>query len=311
MEKIIERVDRKLILKELSEDRFTRKTNNGSNHLYIITAHNAPHVMQEIGRLREITFRKAGGGTGKGIDIDAYDIAEDPYKQLIVWDPEAEEIIGGYRFFQCKGICDPNIMLATSRLFEFSQKFIDEYLPYTIELGRSFVQPDYQSSGKGRKSLYALDNLWDGLGALVVDYPEVKYFFGKVTMYRHYNSIARNSILYFMNKYFADTEGLLRPFHPLNLEIEKKEMKDIFDGESFQEDYKKLSQVVRNLGETIPPLINAYMNLSPSMRTFGTVLNPHFGNVEETAIMITINDLYKAKVDRHVNTYTPGNGNDD
>jgi hypothetical protein len=308
MKPIIHAVPREELEKELTEKKFIRVTNKSENELYIITAHDSPNVMREIGRLRELTFRAAGGGTGNEIDIDAHDTAENPYHQLIVWDPDKEEILGGYRFLICKkkdGItCSPTD-LASRHLYDFSDKFITDYLPHTIELGRAFVQPAYQSTSLHSKGLFALDNLWDGLGALVIDNPEMEYFFGKVTMYPNYNQRARNLILYFLEKHFSDDENLVVPKEPLEIKMDREEMKRIFDGKNYMEDYRILSQTVRAFGENIPPLINAYMNLSPSLKTFGTVLNQSFGNVEETAMMITINDLYKQKVERHIVNYFP------
>lgn len=306
MKNIIAPVSKEKLMAELTPDKLMRKTNKGDNEIYIITHQDSPNVMLEIGRVREITFRDAGGGMGEEVDIDEYDICPDPYKQLIVWDPQAMEIIGGYRYILCSHLPvdeTGNVHLATTQLFNFSDKFIKEYLPYTLELGRSFVQPHYQSSKAGAKALFALDNLWDGLGALSVDHPEIKYFFGKVTMYTHFHTKARNLILYFFQKYFNDTENLVTPYHPLDLGINTQEMERIFNGGSYKEDYKILSQKVREFGENIPPLINSYMNLSPSMKTFGTVINNHFGNVEETAIILTISDIYEAKMDRHIETY--------
>lgn len=308
MKEIVPPIDRGLIEKELTKKKFVRKTNNAGNELYIITAHDSPYIMREIGRLRELTFRTAGGGTGKDLDIDKYDTQEDPYRQLIVWDPLAKEILGGYRYhIYSKEIIEKYGAenLATARLFNFSEHFCNDYLPHLIELGRSFVQPAYQSTSRQSKGIYALDNLWDGLGTLFINNPDKKYFFGKVTMYQNYNKRARNLILFFMDKHFPDNDKLVWPIDPIDTDIDTAEMNKIFTGKSYIEDYKILSQKVRAFGENIPPLINAYMNLSPSMKCFGTVLNPHFGEVEETALMITINDLYKAKVERHISNYNP------
>ncbi len=293
---------------ELTNERFIRKTNKAGNKIYIINAGNAPNTMREIGRLRELSFRAAGGGTGLDCDLDEYDTGENSYQQLIVWDPEEEAILGGYRFLICgTGNCmkKGNVRLATSKLFDFSDEFIQDFLPHMIELGRSFVQPKYQSSQLRRKGLYALDNLWDGLGTLMLDYPEKKYMFGKVTMYLHYHQMARDMILFFLNKHFPDYDELVIPKNPLKMATDRAKLTAIFIGQEYSEDYKILSKEVRSCGENIPPLINAYMNLSPSMRTFGTVLNQGFGDVEETGIMITLNDLYKAKVMRHVMNYMP------
>lgn len=309
MKDIVAPMPREAIIAELTPEKLLRKTNKGANEIYVITYHDSPNVMHEIGRLREITFRDAGGGTGKEIDIDQYDTNENPYQQLIVWDPDAQEILGGYRYIMCANLPvdeTGDVILATSRLFHFSEDFKKNYLPYTLELGRSFVQPAYQSSKAGAKALFALDNLWDGLGALIVDHPEMKYFFGKVTMYSHFHTGARNLIQYFFRKYFLDRDDLVLPKKPMELNMDITALDKTFNGGSYKEDYKILTQQVRDFGENIPPLINAYMNLSPSMKTFGTVLNDRFGDVEETGIILTIKDIYEAKKDRHIETYVRG-----
>ena len=297
MKLLIEPVSRDLIQSELTQERFLRDTNNAGNKIYIITAADSPNTMQEIGRLRELAFRDAGGGTNEEVDIDELDLAEDGYKQLIVWDPNAKEIVGGYRFIVSHSEYPEN--LSTEHYFRFSDRFRKEFLPYTIELGRSFVQPHYQGSRENPKGIYALDNLWDGLGALIVQNPDMKYFFGKVTMYGDYNREARNMLIYFLRKYFPDKENLVEPIHPIELNIDTEKMASIFTGRDFAEDYKILSREIRSRNETVPPLINSYMNLSPTMRVFGTMCNPDFGNVEETGILITIDDIYPRKSERH------------
>jgi len=308
MKDVIPPVPLEALKEELNQERFVRKTNKAGNKIYIINAENSPNTMREIGRLRELSFRNAGGGTGLECDLDSYDTGENSYQQLIVWDPDDSAILGGYRFHICdlnKCIKNGEVKLATSKLFNFSDEFVKKYIPHMIELGRSFVQPKYQSTALRRKGLYALDNLWDGLGTLVLDYPNKKYLFGKVTMYLHYHQMARDMILFFLNKHFPDNEGLVTPKESLNMATDRAKLTAIFTGQNYEEDYKILSKEVRACGENIPPLINAYMNLSPSMKTFGTVLNKGFGDVEETGIMITVNDLYKAKVERHVLNYVP------
>ncbi|MBD1425953.1 GNAT family N-acetyltransferase [Sphingobacterium arenae] len=307
MQEIIPPVDRALIKAELTPDAFVRYTNNGNNEVYLINYHTAPHIMREIGRLREVTFRGAGGGTGLPLDIDENDTSEFNYDQLIAWNPEEEEIIAGYRVIKCLDAVDKNgdLHLSTAHYFHFSDKFKKEFLPYTLELGRSWVQPRFQPSIDNRKGLFSLDNLWDGLGALVVINPDVKYLFGKVTMYPHYNETARDLLIYFMEHYFPDKDQLVVPFEHLNLKYKTDITSFIgmFDNLTYKEGYKLLNTKVRELGENIPPLINTYMNLSPTMRTFGTALNDEFGEVEETGIMITLADVYPAKKERHMITY--------
>lgn len=307
MEEIIKPINKELLKAELTEDKRLRMTNKSNNQIYIITYKNAPNVMKEIGRLREVAFRAAGGGTGLSMDIDEYDTMENPYKQLIVWNPEAEEILGGYRYllgtdvrFDEQGT--PN--LATSHMFHFSEFFIKEYLPQTIELGRSFVTLEYQSTRAGSKGLFALDNLWDGLGALTVVMPSVKYFFGKVTMYPGYHRRGRDMILYFLKKHFMDKDELISPIEPLKMETDEKELEDLFNKDAFKEDYKILNGEIRKLGYNIPPLVNAYMSLSPTMRTFGTAINREFGDVEETGILIAVDEILEEKRMRHIQTFT-------
>ncbi|MCJ7446936.1 MAG: GNAT family N-acetyltransferase [Bacteroidales bacterium] len=306
MEPIVSQLPKDQIVAELTKEKLLRRTNNGNNEVYVFDNNNSPSLMHEVGRIREMTFRHAGGGTGHSIDIDNFDTdKEDPQKQLIVWDPENMEIIGGYRFyFPKKGCvhCDVT-KIASSIYFNFSEKFLSKYYPHLMELGRSFVHPDYQSRNMGRKSLFALDNLWDGLGAIIIDNHHLKYLFGKVTMYPHFNQNARNMILYFLKKHFYDPENLVTPIEPANIDLHEEEMKKLFTGLWYKENYKILSQEVRKMGESIPPLINAYMNLSPTMRTFGTFINHKFGNVEETGIMITLRDIYVEKINRHLASY--------
>ncbi len=304
MKKTIDPIDVSLIKAELTPDKFLRYTNKANNELYIFSASEAPNTMLEVGRLREIAFRANGGGTGAAYDIDHYDTMQTPFQQLIVWNPDAEEIIGGYRFFLGSDVhLNENgqpIELSIAHLFRFSEKFISDYIPYTIELGRSFVNADYQVASAGSKGLFALDNLWDGLGALTHVYPDYKYFFGKVTMYPDFGG--RDLILAFLDLYFEDKDNFAVPYQPLqtgNL----KEIAKMFDKGNYKEDFKVLNSAVRNLGLNIPPLVNAYMNLSSTMKVFGSTINDECGNVEDTGILITTEEIFPEKKTRHIDTF--------
>lgn len=306
MEQIIAPVDKALIRAELTPDKRLRYTNKSHNEIYVVTAHNAPNTMREIGRLREIAFRTSGGGTGKALDIDSFDTMPNPYKQLIVWSPEEENILGGYRYLplsQATTAADGQPQLATSHMFRFSQHFISHHLPHTLELGRSFVTLEYQSTRQGSKTLFALDNLWDGLGALTVLMPNIKYLFGKMTMYPSYNRYGRDMILFFLRKHFADNDHLVTPYHPLEIEADTNKLETLFNAQNFNDDYKILNTEIRKLGYNIPPLVNAYMSLSPTMKMFGTAINDEFGNVEETAIMIAVDEIREEKRRRHIETF--------
>ena len=305
METIIEKVDPSLIISELTPDRLLRPTNNGDNEIYVVDAFNAPNTMREIGRLREIAFRDAGGGTGKACDIDEFDTMERPCRQMIVWNPQAKEIIGGYRFLLgedmhfSNGI--PNI--AISHMFRFSPRFLSEFLPKTIELGRSFVTLEYQTTKAGPKAIYALDNLWDGLGALTVKYPQIEYLLGKFTMYPSYGAYHRDILLGFLHKYFPDPDRLVEPITPLSTHADDPDIQALFTGANFKEDLKILNHIIREAGSNIPPLVNAYMALSPTMRLFGTAINHEFGDVEETGIFFKIDEIFEEKKHRHIDTY--------
>ncbi|MBQ6729719.1 MAG: GNAT family N-acetyltransferase [Bacteroidales bacterium] len=306
MKDIIAPVPVEAIMEELTQEKFFRKTNNGGNEIYVLTAHESPNIMREIGRLREISFRDSGGGTGLDCDIDVFDTRDENFfYQLIVWNPVDRAIVGGYRFLLCDHLptdADGQVDTPTSELFYYSEKFVNDYLPYTIELGRSFVQPNYQPSKSLSKGLYSLDNLWDGLGSLVDIYPEARYYFGKVTMYPSLERTSRDLILYFIQKHFPDKDNLVmvRPELDLPILTDKEWLESIFNADNYRDNYKILVKQVRDRGAAVPPLVNAYMNLSPTLRSFGTALNPGFGEVEETGILMTISDMFEEKVKRHL-----------
>lgn len=306
MEPIIAPISTEILKSELTPAKKLRDTNKGHNEIYIVNHFDSPNTMKEIGRLREEAFRDSGGGSGLSMDIDEFDIMENPYQQLIVWDPDNEKIIGGYRYILGTDVqMDENEqpLLATAHMFRFSEKFIKEYLPYTIELGRSFIAPEYQSRQAGTKALFALDNLWDGLGALAIEKPDMKYFFGKMTMYPDYNREARDLIQHFLFKHFEDKEKLVTPIEPLKIETDKAYMDSILTAEDFNEDYKLLNAEVRKHGVNIPPLVNSYMSLSPTMKMFGGGINHEFSDVEETCIMITFDEIHEAKKERHIDSF--------
>ncbi len=305
MQPIIDPISPALIAAELTPDKLLRPTNKADNEIYIVDAFNSPNTMREIGRLREIAFRDAGGGTGLECDIDEFDTMEVPCRQMIVWNPEAREIVGGYRFILGEDIkvIDGVPQIATSHMFRFSERFIKEFMPHTIELGRSFVTPKYQSTKAGNKAIYALDNLWDGLGALTVVYPQIKYLFGKVTMYPTYGHDCRDLILGFMHKHFPDPDRLVEPIEPLVTDAESPEVLSLLSSDDYKEDFRILNHAIRERGKKIPPLVNAYMSLSPTMRMFGTAINREFGDVEESGIFFKISEIFEEKKRRHIGTY--------
>lgn len=294
---------------ELTQERFVRYTSKLNNEIYIVNVHNSPETVQEVGRLRELTFASADGGTGKSVDLDELDLSDNPYQQLIVWNPEEEEIVGGYRFIDgatvAGGKGNPQHDLSMGHYFQFSPQFLKDYLPYSIELGRSWVQPKYQPAVDPRKGMFALDNIWDGLGAIVLKYENMRHFYGKVTMYPSYDRNARNWVLNFLEHYFPDTEGLMHPIVQAELQklpgLERHFPIDRLDfSTNFKKGLRNLGKLTSEFGESVPPLIKQYMVLSPEMKTFGTFVNADFGNVEETGILISVDKIYEEKRSRYI-----------
>lgn len=301
MKEIIPAVETSLLLNEL-EGHLLRPSNKADNLIYDITAHECPNMMREIARLREISYRDGGGATGNEMDIDEMDTMTKPYHQLIVWDPEHQQIIGGYRYLICSEaeIRDGQPFITSAHLFHYSERFIKDYLPYTIEFGRAFVQPMYQKREMGVKALFALDNIWDGIGAVLYNHPEVRWMIGKVTIYPDYNVAARELIYAYLRQYHLGEEGLFEPYHPLT---SNPLTANPFEGDDKQENYHILQRAVREQGTVIPPMFSAYLNLTNDLLFFGNAINDELANVYETGIMVDVKTVYQEKLDRYMTPY--------
>ncbi len=301
MKPIIAPVEAEILLHEL-EGHLLRPSNKAGNLIYDITAHECPNVMREIGRLREISYRAGGGGTGKELDIDDQDIMPRPYHQLIVWDPDNNQIIGGYRYLfgHEAEIRNGQPFITSAHLFHYSERFIRDYLPNTIEFGRAFVQPMYQKREMGVKALFALDNIWDGIGAVLFNHPEMRYMIGKVTIYPGYNEQARELIYAYLDRYHKGEQGLIEPYHPL---LSQPLTHSPFEGEDKQENYHILQHAVREQGTVIPPIFTAYLNLTNDLQFFGNAINDEFSDVLESGIMVDLETVYPEKKERYINSY--------
>lgn len=300
MEPIINPVDTNLLLNEL-DGHLLRPTNKAGNLIYDITAHECPNVMREIGRLREISYRDAGGATGKSADIDEMDTMPRPYHQLIVWDPDNKQIIGGYRYlFGAEAeIRNGQPFITSSYLFHYSELFIRDYLPSAIEFGRAFVQPMYQKREMGVKALFALDNIWDGIGAIMHNHPQIRWMIGKVTVYPEYNSMARELIYTYLHQYHQGQKGLFEPYHLQPLQ----KIETPFEGTDPQENYHILQRAVREQGTVIPPMFSAYLNLTNELQYFGTAIEETFSNVYDSGIMVDLETVYPEKKERYIAPY--------
>lgn len=302
MKNIISPINKDLLKEELTPERFLRNTNKGGNQIYSFSYHEAPNLMLEVARLREITYRNAGGGSGGIIDIDIFDTMKVPYRQLIVWTPEAQEIIGGYRYLVCNQKANNNqgkLSFAMTGCFRYSQRFKNKYLPFCIELGRAFIRPEYQATKAGSKSLFALDNLWDGLGALIVRYPTARYFIGKVTLFHRFNPQAQDILFHYLGIYFPDHENLIDSLSPLRPDLSRLPV-GLFLGTNREEDFSILLKALRKHRETLPPMMSAYMKLSSTMKVMGINANKMYDDVAEIAILITIKDIFPLKLNRHI-----------
>ena len=246
--------------------------------------------MEAVGRLREQAFREAGGGTGKPLDIDCHDLATNGYHQLIAWDIAKKQIVGGYRYIICSE--DATEHISTLKYFAPSPYFIRHYLPYAVELGRSFVIHD------GGNSLFGMSALWQGLAAMVSQIGGVRYLFGKVTVYPHYEPEAYRLLRLFLKQFHPSQHALLRAFHPHSI----AEDENPFTEENYDSSYTLLLSLLRQRGEHLPPMINAYMRLCRSMQSFDTVCNNDFGNTYETAILLPLNEIAPAFKERYFRT---------
>ena len=305
MQPIIPHVETKILLQEL-EGHLLRPSNKANNLIYDITAHECPNVMREIARLREISYRDGGGATGLEMDIDDMDTMPRPYHQLIVWDPVNQQIIGGYRYLLGSDAeLRPNELgemqpyITSAHLFHYSERFIREYLPNTIEFGRAFVQPMYQKREMGVKALFALDNIWDGIGAIMHNNPQLRWMIGKVTIYPDYNATARELIYNYLERFHKGEKGLFEPYNLLPLQ----QIETPFTGTDPQENYHILQHAVREQGTVIPPMFSAYLNITNELQFFGNAVNDELSNVFETGIMVDLDTVYQEKKERYITPY--------
>lgn len=244
--------ERSELKKELKNGTLLGKTSDGKS-IFVYESEKENCVIKEIGRLREISFRSVGEGSGKKRDIDGYDFY---YKHLIIWDDEALEIAGAYRLGLCREIIEDFEIegLYTSTLFTFDKKF-EYYFDHGIELGRSFVQPKYWNSR-------ALDYLWQGIGAYVNRYPEIRFLFGSVSLSDTFNEKAKGLLIHFYKHYFGASETLVKHKVPYSSSLNmEKHCKEIFAGNDYRADMRKLKEELGFMGYAVPTLFKQYSEL--------------------------------------------------
>ena len=285
--------NRQNIAGELSPKCFV--TRSAGLDIYMVDAESAPRALTEIGRIRELEFRREGGGTGKDVDLDRYDLLSPRYRQLIAWDPQEEEIVAMYRFFRGADLGDSGGELASAEIFEFSPRFLSDYLPHTIELGRSVVN---RSARRSYRGLFAV---WSGLGALVREYSDARYFFGKFTVSPTLNSQLRRAMYAMLSQWCGGDSGLVSPRPDCQIFYDHAAWEQ---GVSFKDDLSRLVVFASGHGASIPPLVLSYARLTDKLQVFGTALNSQFGNVEETAILIPIEYISARIRQQFIDSYT-------
>ena len=251
-------------------------------------------LLREIGRLREETFRAVGEGTGKTRDSDRYDI---DYYHLVLWDPLDMEIAGAYRFCDTKKLVQDKGQeaLYTSRLFELGNQMAP-YLEEGLELGRSFVQPKYW----GKRSL---EYLWIGMGAFLKKHPDYRYLFGAVSISNQLPQSAQDLMVYFYRLYFQKRDGVVSSRHPYH--FKQKSIEDLartFEGNNYRKDFRKLKELLANMGVAIPTLYKQYTELTEPGGTqffdFGS--DPAFSNAVDGMVMVDLHMLKAKKRQRYM-----------
>lgn len=287
--------ERKILKKELQESQLLGETKDNKKIYFYQNTNNNSIVLNEIGRLRELSFRKVGEGINKKRDIDKYDRY---YQHIVLWDEEELEIVGAYRIAECKKIVEEkgSKALYTSTLFTFNESF-SPYLNNSIELGRSFVQPKYWGSR-------ALDYLWYGIGAYLSKNPDIKYLFGPLSLSANYSKVAKDTILYFFNKNFYDTESLVTAKVPYNFSSDpllNNVLHHEFNAPSYKDNFKSLKRSLSLIESNIPTLYKQYSDLceKDGIRFCAYNIDSDFSNCIDSFIIIEIDKIKNSHKKRY------------
>ncbi len=289
---IIHPVDTKVIKNELSRSDLLATTPDGKK-LYLTEFKNATNVMREIFRLREVTFRKVGEGTGNKYDFDQYDKW---YKHIVLWDDEALEIVGSYRLGLCHEIIEEHGIkgIYNASMYKFSDKF-QEYVKKSVELGRSFIQQKYWRSN-------ALDYLWQGIGGFLSQHPEVQYLFGAVSISDNYSATAKSLIVYFYKKWFGGDENLVHADNRFVITKQQAtEADQILSSDEYNADFRNLKTTLKNLGYTVPVLFRKYSELcdKDGVKFLDFGVDVSFSNVVDGFVFLELSKLKETKKKRY------------
>lgn len=290
---IVRPEDPKVLKKELASAEKLGTTSDGKK-IYLVSYEQGKNLLREIARLREVTFRRVGEGTGLAKDMDEFDTF---YRHIILWDDDNLEIVGAYRLGICSEILSRQGLngLYTTTLFNFSQSMY-ALLPQAVELGRSFVQKRYWRSN-------ALDYLWQGIGAFLATYPEIKYLFGAVSISNSYSEEAKDLIVHFYKKWFPDKQALAVAKNRYNISAKKEqELKALFSGHDFKSDLQKLKEYLKQYGFAIPILYKQYTDLCQDggVRFMDFGVDKNFASCVDGLILVQIDMIKSRKRERYL-----------
>lgn len=297
---IIEPINREKLITELKFCKFIKHTFRSKNEIYSFVNTDAPTIMLEVGRLREEAFRSIGYGTGDIVDLDDHDMGVSAYRQIFIWNPNTLEITGGCRYAIGANYLQQVDRLSMAKSFLYSRKFKSEYLPYSIELGRAWVNPAYQSMSSISNPTSALNNLWEGIGAIISENKNVRYLYGKVVIPENYNPTARILLTWFLNHYFKGKTNLLSPKQPVVQPMVLAIADTKVTGTNLKNDYKIITDYIKSHNTGIPSLLSTYLRLAKRITTFGTTTNPNQKNTFETGILIAIKDIHPEKRSKYI-----------
>jgi len=270
--------------------------------IYVTTAAESPAVMTEIGRIREREYRREGAGRNRPIDVDEYDTGPTPYRQLVAWDPVHREIIAMYRYIFCRTAVDRGdlSLLRTAQLFSFSPDFTRETLPVTVELGRSVVNRE------AKRAILGLFAVWAGLGAIVVECPQIRYFFGNVSVYRTWPAEAVDLLIGYLYEHHSTTGGVTghRAVAYRSPGILRKR-RELFHGQAAADAYGRLEFALARYRLAPPPILVSYLRATTGLSVYDTVRDADFGGAYEVALTVSTRHLTEKTRRRIIDGYEP------
>jgi hypothetical protein len=298
MENLASPVDKRALAREVAAlAPLVKKTPNG-DLIYDVSGEQAPLCMREISRLREVSFRRIGSGSGRPSDLDAFDVGAQAYRQLFVFSPRDNQIVAGLRHRRPTHPDDQHV--ASSGIFDFSRQFRDEYLANMIDLGRMFVAPLGQGLSGGKRGIYSLDNLFLGVGAVVGRLPDIQYLFGRIVHSPLQSVALRDLVVSYLDIHHGDTLNLVRPRQASRRESSGSLIENVLSGHDPMADLRSLRRFAKSNGEGVSALLRAYLQMCPTLITFGTAADWELSGIEETCLLVPVAQTTAGKRARYL-----------